>query len=178
MKLKRYLVSGQLEFNGHQLGGNWARESFDLEGESIVAFIGSFNPSPQTVAFPSSCELFQKRRMLHLVVEHQHADLEKLSLQQRLLAYVLKEKMNHRLKGDLIQRWGPNLFHESAQITAAISMLTASTAVIYMGVNIERGEPQSKLWGLEEGGIDPLELAQVVMDQYVFEVEDARQRRS
>jgi hypothetical protein len=177
MKLKSYFISEQLEFDGHQLEGHWAQESFGLQGESIVAFLGSFNPKPQTVVFPRSCELFRKRSMLHLVVEHFHADLEKLSLQQRLLAYVLKEKLNHRLKGDLVQRWGPNLFYESAQITAAASRLIASSAVIYMGVNIEGGEPKSKLWGLDEAGIDPLELAQVVMDQYVFEVEDTRRRR-
>jgi hypothetical protein len=177
MKLKNYLACEQMEFSGHQLQGHWAQENFSLEGESIVAFLGPFNPRSQMVVFPQSCELFRKRKMLHLVVEHLHTDLEKLSLQQRLLVYVLKEKLNHRLKGDLIQRWGSNLFYGSAQITAAASELTASSAVIYLGVNIEGGEPKSKLWGLEEGGIDPLELAQVVMDQYVFEVEDTRRLR-
>jgi hypothetical protein len=177
MKLKNYLASEHIEFSGHQLRGNWARENFSLEGESMVAFLGPFNPRSQMEVFPPSCERFRKRRMLHLVVEHLHTDWEKLHLQQRLLVYVLKEKLNHRLKGDVIQRWGSNLFCESAQITVAASMLTATSAVIYIGVNIEGGEPECKLWGLEEGGIDPLELAQVVMDQYVFEVEDIRRRR-
>lgn len=177
MRLKKYLVPGQLEFDGHQLQAHWAPESFGLEGENIVAFVGSFDPSPEIAAFPPACEIFRKRRMLHLVVEHFHADPEKLRLQQRLLVYVLKDKLNHRLKGDLVQRWGQNLFYASAQITASISLLTASSAVIYTGVNIQRGGSKSKLWGLEEGGVDPLELAQVVMDQYVFEVEDTRRQK-
>lgn len=177
MRLRKYLAPGQLEFDGHQLRAYWARENFGLKGENIVAFVGPFHPSPQVVKIHMPYEIFQNRRMLHLVVEHLHADPEKLHLQQRLLLCVLKDKLNHRLRGDLVQRWGQNLFHESAQITASTCLLTASSAVIYVGVNIERGKPKSKLWGLEEGGIDSLELAQVVMDQYIFEVADTRRQK-
>jgi hypothetical protein len=174
MRLKNYLVRKELKFDGDQLQSRWAEETFGLKGESIVAFVGPFDPRPEIVAFAPSCEIFRKRTMLHLVVEHSHADQEKLRLQQRLLVYVLKDKLNHRLKGDLIQRWGANLFHTSAQITVTFSSLTASSALIYVATNIQMGEPESKFWGLEDGYIDPMELAQAVMDQYIFEMEDMR----
>jgi len=177
MRLKKHLVPEQLEFDGHQLDSGWARESFALDGESIVAFVGPFDPESGIVTFPSACQIFRKRRMLHLVVEHLHDDLEKLRLQQRLLLCVLKDKLDHRLKGDLVQRWDEELFHESTQITVSTSMLTTSSAVIYTGVNIQGGDSESKLWGLEDGGIDALELAQVVVDQYVFEIEGTRRQR-
>lgn len=174
MRLKNYLVPEELEFDGQQLRGHWAQEKFGLRGENIVAFTGAFDPKPEIVTFPSPCEVFRKRKMLHLVVEHYHADPEKLRLQQRLLVNVLKDKLNHRLKGDVIQRWGANLFHASAQITITISALTTSSALIYQGVCIQQSKAKAKLWGLEDGHIDPAELAQVVMDQYVFELEDMR----
>lgn len=177
MRLKNYLVREELTFDGQQLRGHWAQERFGLKGENIVAFAGPFDPNLEIITLPASCEMFRKRKMLHLVVEHYHADPEKLRLQQRLLVYVLKDKLNHRLGGDLIQRWGPNLFHESAQVTVTSSLLTTSSALIYQGVSIQKSEPEAKLWGLEDGHIDPMELAQVVMDQYIFELEDLRRSR-
>lgn len=177
MRLKNYLVPEELEFDGQQLQGHWAQEKFGLRGESIVAFAGPFDPKPEIFTFPKPCELFRKRKMLHLVVEHYHADPEKLRLQQRLLINVLKDKLNHRLKGDVIQRWGANLFCASAQITVTMSALSSSSALIYQGVSIQKSEAKAKLWGLEDGLIDPMELAQVVMDQYVFELEDMRRSR-
>ena len=177
MRLKKYFVREQLEFDGQQLKARWAQQSFGLKGESIVAFVGLYNPA-RDVTFPSTYEIFRNAKMLHLVVEHLHADLEKLRLQQLLLLSVLQEKLNHRLKGDLVQRWGQNLCHQSARLTASKSLLTNSSALIYTGVNIHRGDPKSKLWGIEEGGIDPEELAQVVMDQYIFELEGIRRPKN
>jgi hypothetical protein len=176
MRLKKYFVHEQLEFDGQQLKAHWAQQSFGLKGESIVAFVGLYNPGRE-VSLPAAFEIFRNTKLLHLVVEHLHADLEKLHLQQLLLLSVLQDKLNHRLKGDLVQRWGQNLCHESARLTASKSLLTASSALIYTGVNVHRGDPKSKLWGLEEGGIDPEELAQVVMDQYIFELEGIRRQK-
>ncbi len=177
MRLKKYLSMEELEFNGLQLRAHWAQESFGLQGESIIAFVGPFGPRIQNVVFPSACQPFHGKKMLHFVVEHFHADAEKVSLQQLLLIHVLKDKLNHRLKGDLIQRWGQNLFLESAQLTVAMVLLSDSSATIYTGINIQRGDPASKIWGLEQGHLDPMELAQVVMDQYIFEVEETRRPR-
>ena len=51
MRLKKHLVPEQLEFDGRQLASGWARESFALDGESIVAFVGPFDPESGIVTF-------------------------------------------------------------------------------------------------------------------------------
>ena len=174
MRLQKQLLSEQVAFDGHQLEAGWTGEDLGLQGEGIVAFIGSFQPDPQIIEPPSSWEAFRDREMLHLVVAHGHDDLEKLRLQQHLLLNVLKEKLNHRLRGDLVQRWGCDLFYESAQVSVSTTLLTVSSAIIYVGITLTGDQQNEKSWGIRQGAIDPLELAEVVMDQYIFEVENTR----
>jgi hypothetical protein len=175
MRMQKHLVSERLTFDGSQFETGWADKHFGVTGESIVAFLGPLDIISQEEGFAQSWEAFDKSEMLHLVVEHSHGDLEKLGLQHHLLISLLKEKLNHRLRGDLVQRWGQDLFYESAQITISTALLVSSSAFIYVGVCIQRRGPKSKVWGLRDGGVDARELAQVVMDQYIFEVECIRQ---
>lgn len=174
MRLKEHWATEQLEFDGHDFSPGWVQRRFGLKGESIIAFVGPFCPDPAAVCFPQGSERLRGKRMLHLVVEHQHGDVEKARLEQQLLLNILKDKLNHRLKGDIIQRWRQDLCQDAAHITASTIQMTSSLAIIYVGVNIERSQPQSMLWGLADGGVDAHELAQVVMDQYVFETEGLR----
>jgi len=175
MRLKEHWVKEQLEFDGRGLGPGWGWQRFGLKGENIVAFAGPFHPDPEALSFPQGSERLRGKRLLHLVVEHQHGDAEKARLELQLLLNILKDKLNHRLKGDIIQRWRQDLCKDAAHITASAILMTSSSAIIYVGVNITGSRSQSMLWGLEDGGIDAHELAQVVMDQYVFETESLRQ---
>jgi hypothetical protein len=174
MRLNKYLVEEEITFDGRQLRPGWAVKRCGLGGEIITAFLGPFRPSGDEIAGLGDSAHFLDRPLLHFIVEHQHQNPEVLRLQQQLLLNVLKDKLNHRLKGDVVQRWSQDLCRDSAHITISALRVHPSCAMIYVGVNLGGEGNAGETWGLQDGGIDPRELAQAVMDQYIFEIESSR----
>jgi hypothetical protein len=140
----------------------------------MVAFIGPFHPAGDERSALENSDRFLDRPLLHFVIEHKHQNPEILRLQQQLLLNVLKDKLNHRLKGDVVQRWSQDLCRDAAHITVSVVRMHSSCALIYLGVNLSGEGSEGETWGLQDGRIDPRELAHAVMDQYIFEIENAR----
>jgi len=114
--------------------------------------------------------------MLHFVLEHFDLDLEKAILKQKLLVSILKDKLNHRLKGDILQRWGNDIFDGDAKLTISTVTRTRVSTKIHLGINISSKNTPVKTKGLEDYGLDPLDLAQVVMNQYRLDMRRVSER--
>jgi len=185
MRLKKQLSSEQSVFDGSQLQPEWTDRRFGKGMDGIAAFVGPFRPAASAAISSPNGEHFENRRLLHLVVRHVHQDVEKIRLQQRLLLDVAKDKLNHRLpeapgreKGeprDVVQRWGQDLRRGPQHLSVSVIRMTASGAIIYLGI-IEPGTGTEPLSGTEGGGgMDLSELARAIADQYVFEIDSAQQ---
>jgi len=185
MRLKKYLSPEPSVFDGSQLHPEWMDQRCGAGMEGVAAFIGPFRPAADVAVSSRDEELFENRRLLHLVVRHRHQDVEKIRLQQRLLLDVTKDKLNHRLskvpgqeageKRDIIQRWGQDLRWGSQHLSVSVIRMTASGAIVYLGI-AEPGtgaQPPPELRGA--GGMDLFELARAITDQYIFEIDSARQ---
>ncbi len=199
-RLGKHLMSEPSIFDGSQLQPEWTDHRFGKGVEAIIAFIGPFRPAADLLTPFRGSQLFQERRLLHLVVRHVHRDIEKLRLQQRLLLDVAKDKLNHRLPGDpgredradkdiarkdivhkdvaqtnIVQRWGPDLCRGSEHLSVSIIRMTATGGLIYLGLR-EPGDVETSPARTRSGKkVDLLELARAIMDQYIFEVTSARQ---
>lgn len=177
--MKSLFVSEEIKFTGEQLLSHWAYNRFDLLGDNIVGFIG---PCELDEKYLVGVDHYRKKtrirseKMLHFVAEHFDLDLEKAILKQKLLAAILKDKLNHRLKGDILQRWGDDIFDGDAKLTISTAVRTKVSTKIHLGVNISSHNTPVKTKGLENYGMDPLDIAQVVMNQYRLDIRRVSER--
>jgi len=167
--MRSLFVRDEILFTGEQLSSFWAYRNYDVLGDNIVAFIG---PCQVDEKYIIGIDHFKKKtqikseRMLHFLVEHFELDLEKAILRQKLLVDILKDKLNHRLKGDVLQRWGDDLFDTDSKLTVSATLRTSVSTKIHLGINISSKNTPVKTKGLEDYGIDPNDVSQAVMDQY------------
>ena len=174
-------ISDTITYNGDQLRSHWTYESYDIQGDSIVAFIG-----PCDVGVDKLVDLADRKEkktiyseeMLHFIVEHFDLDLDKTLLRQKLLITVLMEKLNHRLKSTVVHRLGDDLFEEDRKLSVSIATLTLVSTKIHMGINVSSKNTPVKTKGLKDYGIDPQELAEAVMNQYMVEMKTLLVARS
>jgi len=205
MRLQKHLISEPSIFDGSQLQPEWMDHRFGEGVEGITAFIGSFRPAADLPVLFRGGQLFQERRLLHLVVRHVHRDVEKLRLQQRLLLDVAKDKLNHRLPADpgrgdraqagivppdivhkdivnedivqpnIVQRWGSDLCRGSEHLSVSVVRMTKTGGLVYLGIREPGAAGKPPLATGNGEKLDLLELARAIMDQYIFEVNSARQ---
>ena len=167
--MRSFFVRDEILFTGEQIGSFWAYKNYDILGDNIVAFIG---PCQIEEKYIIGIDHFKKKtqiksqRMLHFMVEHFDLDLERAILRQKLLVDILKDKLNHRLKGDVLQRWGDDLFDSGFKLTVSATVRTSVSTKIHLGINVSSKDTPVKTKGLEDYKIDPNDISQAVMDQY------------
>ncbi len=177
--MRSLFIKDEIPFDGEQLTSFWAYKNYDILGDNIVAFIGPCEVKEQFIA---GIDHFKKKtkirseRMLHFLVEHFDLDLEKAILRQKLLVDILKDKLNHRLKGDVLQRWGNDLFDSDYKLTVSATLRTSVSTKIHLGINISSKDTPVKAKGLDDYGIDPNDISQAVMDQYRLDMRLIAQR--
>jgi len=167
--IKSLFVEEELPFTGEGLKPHWAFLNYDLAGDSIVAFTGPYQVSPESIPDlrrSKKTKEFKSSRMLHLVVEHFGCDLLETLLYERLLLGIAKDKLNHRLGGDILQIWGDDICDGNKRVTTSSATVNALSGKIHLGINIESGEAK----GLKDYHVSPRELGEVIMDQYRLEV--------
>jgi len=177
--MKSLYVKEKIEFTGEQLEPHWTYKNFDILGDSILAFVG---PCDLKEEYLVGVDHFKKKTqiksemMLHFLVEHFDQDLEKAILRQKLLMSILKDKLNHRLGGDVFQRWGNDIFEQDFKLTVSTVTRTPVSTKIHVGINISSKDVPVKAKGLSDYGIDPDDIAEVVMNQYRLDMRRIQER--
>jgi hypothetical protein len=169
-----------MRYDGTQLRSLWAFRTCRLQGDSIVSFIGPCQVSRVHMVDQEDVlarSRIRSRRMLHFIVEHFDDDLVRTLLRQRLLVTIAREKINHRLNGDVVQRWGDDLYDGDAKLSISIATATPVSTIIHLGINITAQGAPVKAKGIEEYGLQARELAEAIMAQYVLEIEGVAQAR-
>jgi hypothetical protein len=167
--MQSLFIKEEILFTGEQLISYWAYTHYEIPGDSILSFIG---PCQIDEKYIVGIDHFKKKTqiksesMLHFLVEHFDLDLEKAILRQKLLVDIVKDKLNHRLKGDVLQRWGDDLFEADFKLTVSAMVKTPVSTKIHLGINISSRNAPVKARGLNDYGIDPHDISQAVMDQY------------
>lgn len=172
-------VKDVIKFDGSQLEPYWSFESFDIQGDSIIAFIGPCDVAEKyilDIRYRKKKTKIYSENMLHLVIEHFDTDLEKAILRQKLLIAILKDKLNHRLGADVVQRWGDDVYDQDLKLTVSAVLKTKDSTKIHLGVNISSKNLPVKGKGLEDYHIDPLEIATAVGQQYRLDMRSVKEK--
>jgi len=158
---------------GEEMLPHWALRNFRLAGDTMVSFIGEFKVPPErwidlnSIMHESS---LPDKEMLHFVVEHFGCPLQEAVLRQYVLISILEEKLLHRIKvnGHRLTRLGDDLFDGEKRLSITAAGSTLVSAKIHVGVFTKT--PGIGFFGIEDYGVIPEELAEVVMCQYGAEM--------
>ena len=156
--------------SGDEMHPHWAYRNFQLLGDSIVSFCGPFNVPPERWIDIDSIMHglnLPEVNMLHIIIEHFNSDLPEAMLRQYVLVSILEEKLLHRIKNSehKMVRLGDDLFEGEHQLSVTAVGTTLVSSKIHLGVFLEANK-KNRIHGLKSYGVDPLELSEVVINQY------------
>lgn len=169
-----------MRYDGSQMAPQWAYRRFGLAGDSIVAFEG-----PCLVRFEKMLDLedlgrratIRGPRMLHWIIEHFDADLERAVLRQRLFACLILERLERRIRRRL-RRAGDDVYDGERKLSISIAAPTPVSCKIHFAVNIRRATGVGVLTeGIATYGVDPESFAGEAMRAYAAEIRGVRAAR-
>lgn len=132
-------LKDRLHYDGSPMQPQWAYRKAGLAGDSIVAFEGSCEVKPERMLDLEDLQagsVIRGPHMLHFIVEHFDLDLEKAVLRQRVLASIVREELERRLKR-VLAREGDDLFDGGRKLTISIAALTGVSSKIHFAINVE-----------------------------------------
>ncbi|MFC1560102.1 DUF366 family protein [Candidatus Margulisiibacteriota bacterium] len=173
--MKGKFINKKIDYTGEQLRSKFARK-FNLSGDTIVAFIGGANVVEHMVDLEDigNNEFIFADSMLHFIVEHKEADLEKAVLRQRLLISLIKQLINGVYKKRSVIMDGDDLYSGNRKLSVSIATKSPKTTLIHVGLNITQKGTPVKTVGLSDLGIKPKALAKKVISAYINEVFDIK----
>ncbi|MFZ5899218.1 MAG: DUF366 family protein [Bacillota bacterium] len=176
------VVSREINYDGSQLSSLWALRNFNVQGDSIVAFIGACHVDLRSLVdvrdYLDNAPIYSPR-MLHFIVEHFTNDLDRTVLCQRLFIAIIKDIVGARGAAGL-ERRGDDLYVQDRKLSVSIATVTPVSTMIHTGLNIyTKGAPVPAI-GLPELGwpdSDAAILAEQVCAAYAQEIASVRMAR-
>ncbi|RKZ33730.1 hypothetical protein DRQ33_03645 [bacterium] len=173
------LVPDAMEMTIQAMRPHWALKEFDLWGDSMVIFRGPMNVTPQECIDLKEYKrgtVFPKGDLLHFVIEHFNDNLETGILRQNILVSIAEEKLVHRIgSAQKVLRWGDDLYDEDKRLTLTAVAPTLVSVKIHFGICID-SFPESGFAGIDEYSLDPIELGEVIGNQYRADIRRLREK--
>ena len=173
-------VSEDMEYTGEQLRSHWAYTTYDIIGDSAIAFVGPCDVRPEYMKDWEDLKTESaicSERMLHFIVEHFDVNLERAVLRQHLLIALMAEQLNRRLGDARVIRRGSDLYDGDAKVTVSVASRSAVSALIHAGINVSSRNTPVPTRGLDDYDIDVVSFADDVLAAYARECAILRQAR-
>lgn len=178
--MKTKWIEKSLTYDGSQLRSHFALSSLNIQGASIVSFRG-----PCKVSFQSMVDYedllakseIKSNEMLHFIVEFFPANLKSGVALQRLLASIVADAIHasksfQKMSKILLKRNGDDLYLGSKKLSISIASQSAVSTMIHFAVNITTKGTPVPTCSLEDLGVHPKTLAQLVMKKFSEEYSD------
>jgi hypothetical protein len=167
-------VPQEIGYTGEQLRSHWAYRSYNLLGDSAVAFVGPCDVRPEHMKDVEDLKAGSRiysEKMLHFIVEHFGCGLDEAVLRQRLLIAVMAESLNRRLGSLKVERVGSDLYDGDLKLTVSIASVAPVSALIHAGINVSSRNTPVPTRGLADYKIAPREFAEEVLAGYAADCE-------
>ena len=173
--MKTKLAEQNIKYEGWQLCPHWIYKNFNIQGDSIVAFIGECEVKLTEMVDIEDVinnEPIYSKSMLSFISEQFNIGLIEGVFRQRLLICTIKEALEKR--GFKIIRNGDDLFFDGKKLTVSIATKSHTSVLIHTGINIDSTDAPVNASGLtSELGITDIEnFAKEVMNNYAEEIDD------
>ncbi len=173
-----------LDYDGSQLRSHFIREETGLDCDAVIAFAGACDVRGSSLVDLEDAETGStiiSTSMLHFIGEHFQCPLREANFRLRLFVSIIMETVSRLAEragaespdSDVpgvavsgFERTGDDLYIAGRKLTVAITTVSATSSVFHCGINIDpEGAPVPAI-GLEELGIDHVELAEEVLERY------------
>jgi hypothetical protein len=172
---------GRIDYDGTQIKPLWAFRELDVQGDSIVYFIGEMKvPRTELIdvkdLLENEAEIpISSERTIHFIVEHFDDPSLRLAYhRQRILINIAKERIIDDCETH-VKRNASDLFVGERKLSVSVATSSASSSKVHLGLNItSEGVPEGvKAIGLTELGINDFSaLAKAIAKNYVLEIEE------
>jgi hypothetical protein len=171
--MRTLLSDRSIPYLGANLRSGWIRESFGLQGEALVAWLG-----PCHVATGDLVDLedvaagaeIHAALMLHFLAEHPGDELVVTVCRQRLLVAEAAEILRELAPGIALDRLGDDLYTGNRKLSVSIATRSPVSGLIHFGVNVDPAGAPVPAVGLAELGVDPVAFAGRLLDAYAEEM--------
>ena len=175
--MKYKFIEREFKYDGKQLSSLFAYLDYEILRDSIVSWVGPCEITPEHMV--DGEDLLQKAEikgdlMLHFIVEKFQVDLFAGVSLQRLLASLvidcLKKLSDQNLITQNLYRDGDDIFYKDQKHSISIATQSPTSTLIHFAVNVSNAGTPVKTLSLEEMGVEPRALADLVMDSFSKEV--------
>lgn len=179
--MKYFFYNKKLKYDGSQLRPLFAYENFNIEGPSIVSWVGPCDVSLEhMVDFEDKIvkAKIKSELMLHFIVEIFPAQLLAAVSLQRLLATIVKTSLENliqnksRPKSVVFERKGDDLYLGSKKLSISVASSSAVSSLIHFAINVSNAGTPVKTCALNDWSIKPHDLAQAVGKAFAAEFAD------
>lgn len=163
-------IDKKINYDGSQLKPLYAYMNHGLHGDSILAFAGSCNVSWEHMIDGEDLRARSEIKadsMLHFIVEMFPAHLPSAVTAQRLLVAIARELFQE--KGVVLKRSGDDLYHGEKKLSVSIASVSAVSAMIHLGINIENSGTPVKTCALSDFSLNTQVFAEELMSTFVSE---------
>lgn len=180
--IKTHFHPEPLTYNGTQLRSHFAYQTFGIQGDSIVTFMGPCDVrGDHLVDLEDSKQglFIHSENMLHFIIEHFDGDLIRTIAFQRLFVDVMIREIEdsfanvgaiHELPLRL-QRKGNDIYDDIYKLNVSVATSSPVSFLIHTGINISSKNTPVPTKGLEDYNLNPRALATGVMNRYCAEIE-------
>ena len=155
-------------YTGHELAPHWIYKTFDLKGDSLVAFQG-----PADVSLDKMVDLEDVKRkapigspkMLHFLAEFFIDSLDEGVLLQHLFVFEVYEALLQRSPKNLRRR-GNDLYFKDRKLSVSIATKSLISVLMHFAINIETAGTPVPTAGLLELGVDPKPFAEEILGKF------------
>lgn len=178
-RLETKFLEETLRYTGKELKSHFAYRTFNIIGDSLVAFTGGCEVEIGDlvdIADAKRKDGIFSEEMLHFIGEFFCDDLEKTILRQRLLMSIIKDEVEARTKSHLV-RVGDDVYDGSAKLTVSIATASPVSTLIHAAVNIVSEGTPVKAKGLNDYGIEARPFGEAVLNRFKKELEGVRVAR-
>ncbi len=168
------LAQQRLDYTGAELRSRFIRDTFGMEGDSVVAFRGACRVSGERLVdledFRAGATVWGDD-MMHFIVEMFGVDLPRITAVQRLLCAAAKDAVDAAAGRLAVERRGDDLFAEGGKLSVSVATVSPVSGLIHFGLNVTTEGVPVKAACLGDLGLEPEAVALDVMRRFVGEIE-------
>lgn len=168
--MKTKFLSKKTNYDGSQLKPLYSYVHHQLHGDSIVAFVGACNVTPEHMVDAEDFVVNAKiasDRMLHFIVEMFGQNLVTAVALQRLLVSIAQNLLLEQ--GHLLVRMGDDLYFKKKKLSVSIASISTVSSQIHLGLNIDNTGTPVPTCALSDFSVKPAKFARELLARFAAE---------
>lgn len=159
-----------INYNGSELRPLYAYMNHQLQGDSIISFIGACDVGTEHMVDAEDLVVNAKiksDKMLHFIVEIFGQNLMTAVSLQRLLVSIAQNLLLE--KGHQLKRCGDDLYLDQKKLSVSIASCSTVSAMIHLGLNIDNEGTPVATCALNDFGVEPAQFSNELMKRFSVE---------